>query len=185
LQLHKNFQIQISLLISFAATWWNIIFLICPSPLIKSVRCLLGCQIQAGFVGGKSSSQLGLCCSRAWERKHKPSSYAQQQHKPPLWTSPSPTHKISEFLLLCPRTQHNLPLPAHALPPNPNFSRIFLYFSSRSEDPFPQSECFEWRGVKIRHYFSTYFFQNSFCLLFLLGAAIGTQFGQIVRTYFV
>jgi len=29
------------------------------------------------------------------------------------------------------------------------------------------------------------FFQNSFCLLFLLGAAIATQFSQIVRIYFV
>lgn len=56
----KNFQIQIALLISFAATWWNIIFLICPSPLIKSVRCLLlGCQIQAGFVGGRAAHNWG------------------------------------------------------------------------------------------------------------------------------
>jgi len=73
------------------------------------------------FCWGKSRSHLGLCCFRAWERKNKPNSYAQQQDKP-LWTSPSPTHKVSEFLL-CPRTQHN-PISLHMPFPQTPISRV-------------------------------------------------------------
>jgi hypothetical protein len=46
---------------------------------------------------------------------------------------------------------------------------IFLYFSSRWEDRIPQNECFEWMGVKIRHYFSSYFFKIPLFVIFVRG----------------
>jgi len=88
----------------------------------------LGCQIQAGFVGGRAGHIWGYVVPG-----HGNSSTNQVPMPKNNITPSGPalplTHKVVKFLL-CPRTQHN-PLPAHAHPRNPNFSCICLYLSSR------------------------------------------------------
>jgi len=118
---------QISLLISFAATWWNIIFLICPSPLIKSVRCLLGCQIQAGFVGGRAGHIWGYVVSGHGNARTNRILMPSNKINPSGPALPLPIRSPSSYYA----QEHNItPSPCTCPSPKPQFlvySSLFLF----------------------------------------------------------